>query len=271
MTEADAPALDDRDWQIPAFTVAEFAPRRTAYAVVVPVINEGERIRSLLTRMREQGTTERADVIIVDGGSTDGSLAEDFLRSAGVRTLLVKTGPGRLSAQLRCAYTYVLKQGYEGVVTIDGNDKDDPDPIGTFLDDLAAGIDFVQASRFLPGGVAENTPLGRLLAIRLIHAPLLSLASGMRWTDTTQGFRAYSRRLLLHPGLAPFRDVFSGYELLAYMNARAPRLGMKCVERPTARRYPRGEIPTKISAVSGNAKVLGCLFAACLGRFNPPR
>ncbi len=257
------------DWQVPEYTTTEFAPRRSRFAVVVPVINEGDRIRRLLTRMRDQQVADRADVLIIDGGSTDGSLAVDFLRTMAVRALLVKTGPGRLSAQLRCAYAYVLMEDYEGVVTIDGNDKDDPDPIPVFLDDLAAGVDFVQASRFLPGGLAENTPWTRTLAIRLIHAPLLSFASGMTWTDTTQGFRAYSRRLLLHPGLKPFRDVFSGYELLAYMNARAPRLGMKCVERPTARRYPVGEVPTKISAVRGNAKVLSCLLAACLGRYDP--
>ncbi|MFO0956826.1 MAG: glycosyltransferase family 2 protein [Isosphaeraceae bacterium] len=247
----------------------EFTPRGTKHAVVIPVINEGARIRSLLDKMAALGIPDRADILIVDGGSTDGSLEEGYLRSVRVRALLTKTGPGKLGAQLRCAYAYALRQGYEGVVTIDGNDKDDPDPIPQFLDDLDSGIDFVQASRFLPGGVAENTPWIRTLAIRLIHAPMLSLASGFRWTDTTQGFRAYSRKLLLDPGLQPFRDIFPSYELLAYMNYRAPRLGMKCIERPTARRYPIGEVPTKISAVRGNSKVFSCLIAACQGRYNP--
>src|SRR5260363_96635 len=48
----------------------------------------------------------------------------------------------------------------------------------------------------------------RDFAIRFIHAPLLSLASGFKWTDTTQGFRAYRRRMLLDPKIAPFRAVF---------------------------------------------------------------
>lgn len=67
----------------------------------------------------------------------------------------------------------------------------------------------MQASRYLPGGVSENTPALRDLAIRWIHAPALSLASGFHWTDTTQGFRAYRRRVLLDPRVAPFRDLFS--------------------------------------------------------------
>src|SRR5207344_3008292 len=160
--------------------------RRSPWCVVIPVINEGERIRHLLDRMSALGIDATVDVLVVDGGSNDGSLAPDALQERGVRALLVKTGPGRLSAQLRCAYAFALDQGYEGILTIDGNDKDDPEAIPRFIDALKSGFDFVQASRFLPGGVAENTPVSRDLAIRLIHAPMLSLFSGFRWTDTTQ-------------------------------------------------------------------------------------
>jgi glycosyltransferase involved in cell wall biosynthesis len=239
------------------------------YCVVIPVINEGRRIADLLGRMKEIGTASLADIIIVDGGSTDGSLDLEMLKSAGVRTLITKTGPGRLSAQLRCGYAYALDEGYAGIVTIDGNNKDDPEPIGAFIEALRSGVDFVQASRFIPGGVAENTPISRWIAIRLVHAPLSSLASGKWWTDTTQGYRGYSRRLLLDERVQPFRDVFETYELLAYISVRAPRLGFKCQELPTARRYPPDEVPTKISSVRGNAKVLKILLAACIGKYNP--
>ena len=102
-----------------------------------------------------------------------------------------------------------------------------------------------------------------------IHAPALSLSSGFRWTDTTQGFRAYSRRLLCDPRIAPFREVFASYELLAYLSHRVPRLGYSCVEIGTTRRYPKGEVPTKISVVRGNLAVLGVLLKACTGRYDP--
>ncbi|WP_232477991.1 glycosyltransferase family 2 protein [Caballeronia calidae] len=237
-------------------------------SVIIPVINEGDRIRNLLSRMRDLNIASRADIILVDGGSTDGSLAEDFLREHGVRGLLLKTAPGKLSAQLRCAYAFALDQGYEHIVTIDGNDKDDPEAIPRFIDALKNGIDFVQASRFLAGGIAENTPKSRDFAIRFIHAPMLSLFSGFAWTDTTQGFRGYSRRMLLDPKLAIFRDVFMSYELLVYLSYRAPKLGYRCVELPTTRRYPKGEVPTKISAVRGNIGVLKMLLKACFGAYN---
>jgi dolichol-phosphate mannosyltransferase len=262
--------MRDLTRQVPPYRIERWNGRSSTYGVVIPVINEADRIGRLLGRMSALGIAKLADLIIVDGGSTDGSLAETRLDPASVAGLIVKTGPGRLSAQLRCAYDFALDQGYEGIVTIDGNNKDDPEAIPAFIDALKAGYDFVQASRFIPGGIEENTPRRRRLAIRLIHAPLLRLASGFPWTDTTQGFRAYSRRLLEDPRVSPFRDAFAGYELLAYMNYRAPQLGFRCVELPTARRYPKDEvIPTKISPFRGELAVLRTLLDVCRGKFDP--
>lgn len=256
-------------WQVPAFETKMWQERTQSWCVVIPVINEGERIKSLLARMTALNIANSADIIIVDGGSTDGSLEIGLLKLNGVRGLLLKTANGKLSAQLRCAYAFALDQGYEGIVTIDGNDKDDPVAIPEFLEALKNGVDFAQASRFIGGGVAENTPKSRDLAIRFIHAPMLSLFSGFCWTDTTQGFRAYSRKMLMDEKIAPFRDVFVAYELLAYLSYRAPKLGYHCVELPTIRRYPKGEVPTKISAFKGNLSVLKVLGYACLGMYNP--
>lgn len=263
------PALDDQDWQVPAFAAHELGTERTRYCVCIFVINEGKKVAAQLERMRP--LTSQVDIIIADGGSTDGSLELDFLRRMGVRTLLVKQGPGKLSAQMRMALAYALRQGYAGVVTIDGNNKDDPSAIPDFLRAMDSGVDHVQGSRFVPGGIAENTPPARWLGIRLLHAPLISLASGVRYTDTTNGFRAYSRRLLIDSRVAPFREVFSAYELHYYLAIRAARIGFRVEELPVTRRYPgHGPVPTKISGMRGNLFVLRTLFKACLQQYNPP-
>jgi glycosyltransferase involved in cell wall biosynthesis len=257
-------------WQVPAFETRFWLGKCHPYCVVIPVINEGERIGNLLGRMFALRINAIADIIIVDGGSDDGSLNGDVLRAKDVRGLLVKVGPGKLSAQLRCAYAFALDQGYIGIVTIDGNDKDDPEAIPRFIDALKEGVDFVQASRYISGGIVENLPRSRDLAIRWIHAPILRKFSGYRWTDTTQGFRAYSRKMLLDPRVAPFRDVFLTYELLAYLSYRVPKVGFRCVELPTTRRYPpTGDVPTKIRGLKGNLLVLGALVKACLGLYDP--
>ena len=69
--------------------------------------------------------------------------------------------------------------------------------------------------------------------------------------------------------MAPFRDVFMTYELLAYLSYRAPKLGYRCLELPTVRRYPKGEVPTKITSFKGNLSVLQVLIRACFGAYDP--
>ena len=259
-----------RGWQVPAFHLSLYRENTTKYCVVIPVINEGRRIHSLLTRMHQLGIPEVADIILVDGGSSDGSLTPEALASYRLAALITKTGPGKLSSQLRCGYAFALLRNYSGIITIDGNDKDDPASIPAFIEALDRGIDFAQASRFIEGGVGENTPLLRLFAIRFVHAPMLSFASGFRWTDTTQGFRAYSAKMLLDPKIGVFRDVFRDYELLAYLSYRVPKLRYRCAELPTSRIYPANEAtPTKIKGLSGNFKLLRTLWETCQGAFNP--
>jgi dolichol-phosphate mannosyltransferase len=255
-------------WAVPDFTLTEWGERRTAYALCVFVLNEGERIRAQLERM--QPLAKQVDIILADGGSSDGAVAPDILVRHGVRALLTKRGPGKLSAQMRMALAYTLERGYEGAVVIDGNNKDDPSTVPAFLQLLTAGYDHVQGSRYVPGGRAINTPWSRHLAVKYLHAPLLSLAAGFRYTDTTNGFRAYSRRLLLDERVAPFREVFSGYELHYYLAIQAARLGFHVCETPVTRAYPRGQTPTKIHGMRGNLSILRTLGKACLRQYDPP-
>jgi glycosyltransferase involved in cell wall biosynthesis len=254
---------------VPNHDIREFAEKRTRYCTVIPVIDEGERIATQLREMRKEGIDRLTDIIVADGGSTDCSLNESLLRETGVRAVLIKTGPGKLSAQLRMGYAYALDQGYHGIVTIDGNGKDSVTSIPDFVAALDEGIDYAQASRFIKGGRSVNTPLSRTLAIKLLHAPVMSLVAGRRFTDTTQGFRAYSARYLLHPKVQPFRDVFQTYELLAYLTVRASQLGFRTQEIATTRSYPsQGPIPTKLNA-RGNALLIQVLFSTLMGRYNP--
>ncbi len=258
--------------QVPKYDVQELLPgrERTKYCIGIPVINEGGRIRAQLTRMRELGIDQLADILLFDGGSDDGSTAPEFLKSVGVKTLLVKLGPGRQGAQFRMGFDYVLNHEYAGVITMDGNGKDSVASVPDFIEKLEGEYDFVQGSRFIRGGRHENTPIIRFLAIRLIHAPWLSILSGFRWTDTTSAYRGISRRVLEDPRLDLFRDIFSSYELLYYMSAYIPRMSFKVEEIPVTRKYPGvGKTPTKIKFGDKLRLLLG-LFRISSGYFKPP-
>ncbi|WP_324274265.1 glycosyltransferase family 2 protein [Blastococcus brunescens] len=269
MTSRQIP-VDETGWDVPQGDVHVLRERASRYCILIPVINEGERILGQLRAVQSHGFG--VDVVVADGGSTDGSNDPELLQELGVRALLIKRADGKLSAQLRMGIAFALREGYEGVITVDGNGKDDVAALPRFVAALDEGAGFVQGSRFVPGGQAINTPLDRRLAITLVHAPVTSLAARHRFTDTTNGFRGHSRALLTDPRIAPLRDVFDSYELLAYLPIRAARLGYRCVEVPVTRAYPDdGQIPTKIHGRRGELGLATILARAVRGRYDPAR
>src|SRR5437868_4885992 len=113
--------------EVPSFTVRELRPRSSKYCVAVFVLNEDGKLHKQLERM--QAAAPDFDIVIADGGSTDGSTEPEILQRLGVGTLLVKTGLGKLGAQMRMAFSWALDHGYTGVITMDGNNKDGPEAI----------------------------------------------------------------------------------------------------------------------------------------------
>lgn len=64
---------------VPDYTAAEFEGRRSDYCLLIPVINEGARILTELGRAENAGINKICDIVICDGGSTDGSMKHDIL------------------------------------------------------------------------------------------------------------------------------------------------------------------------------------------------
>lgn len=255
---------------VPRFECREFAPRERDYVVLIPIINEGDRIHKELRRAMKHGVSQYADLVICDGGSTDGCTEEEKLRRLQVNTLLVKQDTGKQGAQLRMGIWWAIQRGYQGILTIDGNNKDSIEDVPRLIEKLKEGYDLVQGSRFLKGGRAIRTPIIRLLSVRLIHAPVISLTARHWFTDTTNAYRAYSVRYLQDERVKPLRDVFMTYELLAYLSVRATQLGYKACEIPVIRAYPKkGKTPTKISFFKGNGELLGILIKNLLGAYSP--
>lgn len=255
---------------VPKFECFEYEKKIKDYVVLIPIINEGERIIKELKRAYKSNISDYADIVICDGGSTDGCTEEQRLRKLNVNTLLVKQDEGKQGAQLRMGIWWALERGYKGVITIDGNNKDSIEDVPRFIEKLEEGYDLIQGSRFIKGGKAINTPFIRNISVRLIHAPIISLTARKRFTDTTNAYRAYSSKYLLDERVQPLRDIFMTYELLAYLSVRATQIGMKACEIPVTRAYPKkGKTPTKISFFKGNSDLMKILIKNAMGAYKP--
>lgn len=254
---------------VPKFEAKEYSGKNKNYVVLIPIINEGKRIHKELQRALDNNISGYADIVICDGGSTDGSTEDEILKSLNVNTLLIKQDTGKQGAQLRMGFWWALQREYDGIITIDGNNKDSIEDVPNFIEKLKEGYDLIQGSRFIRGGKAINTPLIRYLAVRLLHAPIISLTAKQWFTDTTNAYRAYSSKYLKDERVQPLRDIFVTYELLAYLSVRASQIGMKACEIPVTREYPKGEkTPTKISFFKGNNELLKILFENLIRKYN---
>lgn len=255
---------------VPKFGCTEYEKKMKDYVILIPIINEGNRIRKELKRAFKYNVADWADIVICDGGSTDGCTEEKMLRSLRVNTLLVKKDVGKQGAQLRMGIWWALQRGYKGIITIDGNNKDSIEDVPYFVEKLEEGYDLIQGSRFIKGGRAINTPFIRVVSVKYIHAPIISLTAHQKFTDTTNAYRAYSARYLQDDRVKPLRDIFMTYELLAYLSVRATQIGMRACEIPVTRAYPKNEkTPTKISFFKGNSELMKILLCNARGAYNP--
>ena len=109
---------------VPKFEVEVLREKRCNYCLLIPIINEGDRIIRELQTAKYNNIGSCVDIIICDGGSTDGCTELQRLKELDVNTLLTKLDTGKQGAQLRMCIYYALKKGYQGIITINGNNKD---------------------------------------------------------------------------------------------------------------------------------------------------
>ena len=195
--------------------------------------NEGDKIRRTVARHPQ---ARDYDLMVMDDGSTDGSVLA--LADTGILILRNEKNHGIGSAMKR-VLEFALSENYDVVVIQAGNDKDDATQIPRLLAPILSGeADFVQGSRFLPGGNFGNTPAYRVVATRVVHPVLFSLIVGKKLTETTNGFRAFRTSILRDPRIDWRQSWLDQYELEPYLLYKTIQLGYRHTEVPVSKIYP---------------------------------
>jgi len=168
---------------------------------------------------------------------------------------------------IRQGYSYALDNEFDLIVVMAGNGKDEPREIPRLTAPiLNEGLDYVQGSRFLPGGRREKNPFLRSIFTRLFPVIWTSM-TGVHCTEVTNGFRAYRASILKDPRINVWQTWLDNYELEYYLHYKALTLGYKFAERPVSKDYTeirKGKY-SHISPLKDWWQIVGPVFMLKLG------
>jgi len=208
--------------------------------VIIPVYGEAKSVSWILSRFRKESVSTICLVIDVPLRRTADKTRE-AARQCGITVHIIKnkcrTGVG---SALRQGIRYLLKTGHDIAVIMAGNGKDDPAEIHRLTGPVATDeCDYVQGSRYLPGGRKTAMPFTRVVFNRLY--PLIwTLLTHKRCTDVTNGFRCYSLHILSDHRINLNQDWLNGYSLEYYLSYKVLTLGYRVKEVPVSKTYPFG-------------------------------
>ncbi|MCK5213875.1 MAG: glycosyltransferase family 2 protein [Candidatus Omnitrophica bacterium] len=203
------------------------------YLVAICTYNEGEKIKRVIKKFNDY---DLYDVLIVDDGSSDDSL-KYMPRNLPIEIIVNASQKGAGYAT-RQTIDYAKEKGYFGIIFVSGNDKEDPDDAAKLVEAIEEGYDFVQGSRYLPGGDYQKMPFYRIIATKWIHPFLFSMIAGMRITDSTNGFRAMRLSIMDNEHLDLNEQWLDQYELEPYLFYKVIELEYKVTEVPVKKIYP---------------------------------
>ena len=238
------------------------APRRNTVAprisIVVPALNEAANLAVVLPKLPDVH-----EVILVDGGSVDGTIATARRVLPGIVTVLQsRRGKGNALAAGFARVTGDI------VVMFDADGSADPAEIDRFVRVLKDGADFAKGSRFVfGGGSSDITPI-RSAGNKALNR-VFNIAFRRRYTDLCYGFNAFWADLLpvldlpdhARPARSGSRMQWGdGFEIETVINCRFAAAGVDIAEVPSLELL-RMHGESNLNAVSDGLRVLRTLYA----------
>jgi len=194
-------------------------------SIIIPTLNEAPNLPDLLQRMPR--AAEILEVMLVDGGSTDGTV--DLARELVPELKIIhQDGNGKGNA-VKCGAAAALGD-YFMVLDADGSQL--PEEIPIYVEKAKEGYDLVKGSRYLKGWKSKDDTLDRAVMNKITTA-VANLLWGTRYSDLCYGAFLVNRKRFMELRLKG--DYF---ELEVEMMAKAKKRALKIVEVP-ANEQPR--------------------------------
>lgn len=160
-------------------------------SVVIPARNEAGNIGPFVERLRVR--LERAsidyEIVVVDDGSRDGTLAEATAAARGSPRVRVVSNTGRHG------FGYAVRYGLDrftgdAVAIMMADGSDDPDDAVRYFEILRDRAECAFGSRFIAGSRVENYPRLKRVINRLANLFIRTLFH-FHYNDVTNAFKAY--------------------------------------------------------------------------------
>jgi len=180
---------------------------------LVPGYEEGPRIGAVV-----EAALRHLPVLVIDDGSSDDTAANAEAAGGDLIRQVPNQGKG---AALRAGFRRALDEGYEAVLTLDGDGQHDPDEIPRFVAAFGApGASGPRPELIIGRRDFARMPLVRRLANTLGTATF-SWAVGRHIPDNQSGYRLLGRRLMT----ATLDSAETGFEFEVEMIAVCLRNG----------------------------------------------
>ena len=158
--------------------------------VFIPAWNEEGSISAVIADVREH--LPEADVLVIDDGSTDSTVA--LARKAGARVASLPFNEG-VGAAHQTGYMLALRANYAICGHLDGDGQHPARELARLVAAVEAGeADLIVGSRF-GAESSYQASFFRRVGQRLFGS-IVSLFTRQQFTDTTSGMRALNRRAL---------------------------------------------------------------------------
>lgn len=155
--------------------------------ILIPCYKEESTIRNVASQAIQVGL---GDVIVIDDGSHDKTA--DEARTAGAHVIIHEKNMGKGAAMVT-GFTHAIKNNYDAVITLDGDGQHSPAEIINFINAWnETNADMIVGSRMAN---TKGMPFIRFLTNKFMSW-LLSRSLGQRVSDTQNGFRLYTAKVL---------------------------------------------------------------------------
>jgi glycosyltransferase involved in cell wall biosynthesis len=200
-------------------------------SIVVPALNEALNLSVVLPQLPKVH-----EVILVDGGSVDGTI----MAARRARPDIITVLQGRKGKGNALAAGFARATG-DIVVMFDADGSADPAEITRFVDALKAGADFAKGSRYVAGGGSADITRVRSVGNRFLNAAS-NLVFRTHYTDLCYGYNAFWSDLVPlldlpdHASPAPANGKMlwgDGFEIETVINCRFAAAGVSITEVPS--------------------------------------